>query len=492
MTSAGYLISRAAEQPAILSLTTVIVAVRFFGLARPLARYLERLASHDLAFRVLSRLRDRFYERIEPLAPAELERTAAATSSAGWSATSTRSRACTCAGSARRSSRSWRRPRVGVAAAILPAAALVLAAGLVVGGSPSRSSPGALARTLRPRARARARGAHRRARRAPARRSGARRLRPRGRGASRGSRRPTPTPPGAARRDALVAGVADGLAVAVTGLTTGRRARARRRRARRRRARPRARGDARAARARVVRGGGAAAAGGARARGDARGRAPRARAHRSGAGRPRSGRARRPRRRGVPTVALEDVAARYPSADEPVLVGFDLTLEPGQRLALVGPSGAGKTTVANLLLRFLDPVAGRVTLDGRDLRELRQEDVRRTFAVAGQDAHLFATSIRENLRIGRPEATDEDVDAALGRVRLGDWVASLPDGPTRSSARRERSSPAASGSASSSRAPFSPTRRCSSSTSRRHISTRRPPRRSSATSWRRRAIAPCS
>ena len=74
MTTAGYLISRAAEQPAILSLTTVIVAVRFFGLARPLARYLERLASHDLAFRVLARIRVRFYERIEPLAPAELER----------------------------------------------------------------------------------------------------------------------------------------------------------------------------------------------------------------------------------------------------------------------------------------------------------------------------------------------------------------------------------------------------------------------------------
>ena len=72
MTAAGYLIARAAERPAILSLTTVIVAVRFFGLARPVARYLERVVSHDLAFRVLARLRVRFYERIEPLAPAEL------------------------------------------------------------------------------------------------------------------------------------------------------------------------------------------------------------------------------------------------------------------------------------------------------------------------------------------------------------------------------------------------------------------------------------
>src|SRR6478736_6740062 len=72
MATAGYLISRAAERPAILSLTVAIVAVRFFGLARPLARYLERLTSHDLAFRVLGRVRVRAYERIEPLAPLEL------------------------------------------------------------------------------------------------------------------------------------------------------------------------------------------------------------------------------------------------------------------------------------------------------------------------------------------------------------------------------------------------------------------------------------
>ena len=73
MTTAGYLISRAAEQPPILSLTVTIVAVRFFGLARPLARYLERVVSHDVALRALGRIRTRFYERIEPLAPGQLE-----------------------------------------------------------------------------------------------------------------------------------------------------------------------------------------------------------------------------------------------------------------------------------------------------------------------------------------------------------------------------------------------------------------------------------
>jgi ABC-type multidrug transport system fused ATPase/permease subunit len=97
-------------------------------------------------------------------------------------------------------------------------------------------------------------------------------------------------------------------------------------------------------------------------------------------------------------------------------------------VALVGPSGAGKSTVVSLLLRFLDPVRGRVTIDGTDLRELAQEDVRRTFAFAGQEAHVFDSSIRENLRVARPEASDDELRAALDRARLADWVASLPAG----------------------------------------------------------------
>jgi ABC-type multidrug transport system fused ATPase/permease subunit len=94
---------------------------------------------------------------------------------------------------------------------------------------------------------------------------------------------------------------------------------------------------------------------------------------------------------------------------------------------LLGPSGAGKTMVVRLLQRFVDPERGRVTLAGEDLRRYRQEDVRRLIAVAGQDAHLFSASIRDNLRLAKPEASDDDLVRALRSARILDWVESLPD-----------------------------------------------------------------
>jgi thiol reductant ABC exporter CydC subunit len=135
----------------------------------------------------------------------------------------------------------------------------------------------------------------------------------------------------------------------------------------------------------------------------------------------------RPRPPARAPAALEGVTARY-GTDDPVLHGFDLRLEPGRRVALVGPSGAGKTTVLSLLLRFVDPAFGRVTIGGHDVREYRQEDVRATFALAGQDAHVFDSTIRENLRLAAPGAEDAELWAILQRARLGEWVASLPAG----------------------------------------------------------------
>jgi thiol reductant ABC exporter CydC subunit len=427
LATAGYLISRAAEQPPILSLTVTIVLVRFFGLARPLSRYADRLVSHDLALRGLGRIRAGVYGRIEPLAPGELE---------GYRRGDLLSRMVADVDALQGLYVRGLGPPVvallvGAAAVVctavvLPLAAAILAAGLLVAGVAVPWLAAALARSAG-RRQAALRGALtaqlvETLRGAPElvlygqEEQTLERIRRLDRDLAR-----------AARRDALAAGLGEALTILVAGLTV----------------------------AGVLAVGVSATAAGsldavlvatlallALASFDAV--APLAGAARELSATLASGRrvlelvdrapAIRDPAHPVPApgpqavVALEGVVAQYPSGDGPVLNRLDLVLAPGRKVALVGPSGVGKTTVTRLLLRFLEPAHGRVTIAGRDVREYAQADVRRHFALAGQEAWVFDSTIRENLRLARPDASDADLWAALRRARLAVWVASLPDG----------------------------------------------------------------
>jgi len=427
MGTAGYLISRAAEHPAVLSLTAAIVGVRFFGLARPIARYLERLSSHDVALRSLGRARAQVYEAVEPLAPAQLEDTRRGDLLARFvgdvdSLQNMYLRGlepplvALIAGTA----------SVVVAAIFLPAVGLFLALGLLLGGiavplaasSISRRTSGGFAdargalsaelvETLAGSAELAAFGVERDRIRL-VRRTDSRLVR-------------------ASRRAALADGLGDGLRLLVTGLTVaGVLA-----------VSVQAHSDGRLDGVLIallallalaafeaiqpltesLRELHATVAAGTRVL-ELTDRTPRI----VDPARPLS----------APVapfvVELEDVRARYAPGERPALDGFSLRLEPGKRVVLLGPSGAGKTTVVRLLLRFLDPERGRIMMAGEDLRCYRQEDVRRLITVAGQDAHLFSASIRDNLLIGKPGATDDDLARALHSARILDWTLNLPDG----------------------------------------------------------------
>jgi len=114
--------------------------------------------------------------------------------------------------------------------------------------------------------------------------------------------------------------------------------------------------------------------------------------------------------------------------DRSVLDGLDLHVAPGESLALVGATGSGKSTVAGLLARFYDPEDGRVLLDGHDLRDLRLADVRRAVALVFEETFLFSESVRENIRVGRPDASDDDVRRAAELAGAAAFVDELPDG----------------------------------------------------------------
>jgi ATP-binding cassette subfamily B protein len=128
-------------------------------------------------------------------------------------------------------------------------------------------------------------------------------------------------------------------------------------------------------------------------------------------------------------VALESVTFSYPSRpDVAVLRGLDLLLSPGQVVAVVGASGAGKSTIAALLSRFYDPQAGRLLLDGQDLRQLDPDWLREQVGVVSQEPILFATSIHENIRYGRLQATDAEVIAAAQAANAHDFISRFPEG----------------------------------------------------------------
>jgi thiol reductant ABC exporter CydC subunit len=427
MATAGYLISRAAEHPAVLSLTVAIVGVRFFGLARPLVRYLERLTSHDVALRALARVRVRVYERLERLSPTQLssERRGDLLARIVSDVDALQNLhlrgiapplVALCAGTV----------AVGAAAVFQLEAALVLAAGLLVGAVAVPLTAAALARRAS-RRRADARGNLTselvetlagsaelvafgcEEERLEMLRAADRRL------------------VQISRRAALADGTGDGLRLLVTGATlVGVLAVA---------VSAHAGGsldrvliamlallalasfEAVQPLPEALRELGATLAAGSRVL-DLTDREP------------TIVDPERPLPASTPpfTVALENVRVRYAPRERPALNGFSMQLEPGRRVVLLGRSGTGKSTVVNVLLRFIEPERGYFTIAGEDARRYRQEDVRRLIAVAGQDAHLFSTSIRENVRLGRPEATDAEVERALRAARIWDWIESLPEG----------------------------------------------------------------
>ncbi|MBO8194509.1 thiol reductant ABC exporter subunit CydD [Streptomyces oryzae] len=435
MATSGWLISRAAQHPPILYLMVAVTATRAFGIGRAVFRYAERLVSHDAALRVLADLRVTVYRRLERLAPAGLKDRARG---------DLLTRLVADVDTLQDYFLRWLLPAtvagtVGVAAVaftgwLLPAAGAALAAGLAVAGIAVPALTAALSRaTERRLAPARARLAVRTVDLLTGTASGELPVT-----GALASRRAEVTAADAeltriAARSASRTALASGLSTLAAGLTVT-----------------------------------AAAWAGARAT-------------TSGAldglllatvvltplatfevvtPLPQAVQFRQRVRRSAERVyevldapvpvaepehpaalpanpfplRVRDLTVRYPDAapEAPcALSGFDLDLTPGRRVAVVGASGSGKTTLANALLRFVGPQAGSYTFGAApavSAFDAATDAVRRQVGLCAQDAHLFDSSLRENLRLARPSATEPELHAALAAARLDDWVATLPRG----------------------------------------------------------------
>ncbi|MFJ6939257.1 thiol reductant ABC exporter subunit CydD [Streptomyces sp. NPDC101132] len=416
MAVSGWLISRASEQPPVLYLMMAVTATRAFGIGRAVFRYAERLVSHDAVLRMLADLRVSVYRRLERIAPAGLRRTRRG---------DLLSRLVADVDALQDYWLRWLLPlgtavlvgaaSVGFTAWLLPAAGAVLAVGLLVAGAGVPLLSGTVARRAERRL-------------APARGelatqvadllSGTAELTVAGALAARKERVRAADSllTRIARRGASATGLGSGLTALACGLT-------------------------------VV----FAALAGVRAVADGRLSgvalavvvlAPLA-AFEAVAPLPLAVQYRQRVRRSaervyevldapapVRTLApvrppaspfplrLRGLRARYPGQEGDALAGIDLTVEAGRRIAVVGASGSGKTTLAQVLLRFLDAEEGSYTLGGTDARALDEDAVRRFVGLCAQDAHIFDSSVRENLRLARTGATDAELREALAAARL--------------------------------------------------------------------------
>ena len=427
MATSGWLISRASQQPPVLYLMVAVTATRAFGIGRAVFRYAERLVSHDAVLRMLADTRVAVYRRLERLAPAGLRRTRRG---------DLLSRLVADVDALQDYWLRWLLPAaaatvvsagaVGFTAWLLPEAGAVLAVGLLAAGAGVPLLTGAVARRAERRL-APARGVL--ATRVTDLLTGTAELTVAGALSRRTAeaRRADGALTRIASRAAAATALGDGLTALISGLTVA-----------------------------------ATALVGAQAVADGRlGGVTMAvvvltplAAFEAVLGLPLAAQYRQRVRKSAERVyevldapepvrgperprqtpaspfplALRGLTARHAGQDRDALAGLDLTLDEGRRIAVVGPSGSGKTTLVQVLLRFLDTKGGSYTLGGVDAYTLDGDDVRRLVGLCAQDAHLFDSSVRENLLLAKKDATEAELRDALKRARLLDWVDGLPDG----------------------------------------------------------------